>query len=96
MVNLLEADSIPGVWPRSTIPNIRTSVGSEVPCSSKHWVQSVQLAISLTSFASSHLADLKSLTHDLLYETYRTEKLSKTVHVDTQQYVLHSMLHNHG
>ncbi|EJT98880.1 GTP binding protein [Dacryopinax primogenitus] len=28
---------------------------------------------------NSHLSDLKSLTHDLLYETYRTEKLSKTV-----------------
>src|SRR5882762_4168814 len=33
---------------------------------------------------SSHLADLKSLTHDVLYETYRTEKLSRTVHSDTQ------------
>jgi cell division control protein 11 len=29
---------------------------------------------------STHLADLKSLTHDVLYETYRTEKLSRTVH----------------
>lgn len=27
---------------------------------------------------------MKSLTHDLLYETYRTEKLSRTVHSDTQ------------
>ena len=27
---------------------------------------------------------MKSLTHDLLYETYRTEKLSRTVHTDTQ------------
>src|SRR5882762_7000368 len=33
---------------------------------------------------SSHLSDLKSLTHDVLYETYRTEKLSRTVHADTQ------------
>lgn len=33
---------------------------------------------------STHLADLKSLTHDVLYETYRTEKLSRTVHSDTQ------------
>jgi len=24
------------------------------------------------------------LTHDVLYETYRTEKLSRTVHSDTQ------------
>jgi cell division control protein 11 len=32
---------------------------------------------------SSHLGDLKSLTHDVLYETYRTEKLSRTVHADT-------------
>ena len=35
-------------------------------------------------FHSTHLADLKALTHDLLYETYRTEKLSRTVHTDTQ------------
>lgn len=27
----------------------------------------------------SHMADLKDLTHDFLYETYRTEKLSKTM-----------------
>ena len=27
---------------------------------------------------------MKSLTHDLLYETYRTEKLSRTVHTDIQ------------
>jgi len=30
------------------------------------------------------LADLKALTHDVLYETYRTEKLSRTVNNDTQ------------
>ena len=34
--------------------------------------------------SSTHLADLKSLIHDVLYETYRTEKLSRTVHSDTQ------------
>ena len=28
---------------------------------------------------SSHLHDLKALTEDVLYETYRTEKLSRTV-----------------
>jgi cell division control protein 11 len=28
---------------------------------------------------STHLADLKALTQDVLYETYRTEKLSRTV-----------------
>ncbi|KAI0724383.1 GTP binding protein [Cerioporus squamosus] len=33
---------------------------------------------------NTHLADLKALTHDVLYETYRTEKLSRTVHSDTQ------------
>lgn len=33
------------------------------------------------------MADLKALTHDVLYETYRTEKLSRTVNNDTQ-YVL--------
>ncbi|KAI0001776.1 GTP binding protein [Russula vinacea] len=36
-----------------------------------------------SALLSSHLADLKSLTHDVLYETYRTEKLSRTVHSDT-------------
>jgi len=33
-----------------------------------------------SALLNSHLADLKSLTHDVLYETYRTEKLSRTVH----------------
>ena len=33
---------------------------------------------------STHLSDLKALTHDVLYETYRTEKLSRTVHNETQ------------
>lgn len=30
----------------------------------------------------SHLADLKEITHDFLYENYRTEKLSKSVATD--------------
>ncbi|KAI4523853.1 Septin-domain-containing protein [Schizophyllum commune] len=30
----------------------------------------------------THLSDLKSLTEDVLYETYRTEKLSRSVHID--------------
>jgi len=38
-----------------------------------------------SALLNSHLADLKSLTHDLLYETYRTEKLSRTVHTDMQR-----------
>jgi len=39
-----------------------------------------------SALLNSHLADLKSLTHDVLYETYRTEKLSKTVHAaDTHE-----------
>ena len=29
---------------------------------------------------STHLADLKALTHDVLYETYRTEISSKQKH----------------
>jgi cell division control protein 11 len=33
----------------------------------------------VSAFSSSHLYDLKSLTEDVLYETYRTEKLSKSV-----------------
>jgi cell division control protein 11 len=36
-----------------------------------------------SALLNSHLADLKSLTHDLLYETYRTEKLSRTVNSDS-------------
>jgi len=35
-----------------------------------------------SALLNSHLGDLKSLTHDVLYETYRTEKLSRTVHTD--------------
>jgi len=35
-----------------------------------------------SALLNSHLMDLKSLTHDVLYETYRTEKLSRTVHAD--------------
>jgi len=31
---------------------------------------------------NTHLTDLKSLTDDVLYETYRTEKLSRTMHAD--------------
>ncbi|KIJ45478.1 hypothetical protein M422DRAFT_250798 [Sphaerobolus stellatus SS14] len=33
-----------------------------------------------SALLNSHLLDLKALTHDVLYETYRTEKLSRTVH----------------
>ncbi|RDB25507.1 Septin spn3 [Hypsizygus marmoreus] len=36
----------------------------------------------------SHLNDLKSLTEDVLYETYRTEKLSRTVTDNRQSQVL--------
>ncbi|KAL8645550.1 MAG: hypothetical protein Q9210_006644, partial [Variospora velana] len=36
----------------------------------------------------SHLADLKEITHDFLYENYRTEKLSKSVDGGAHQYVL--------
>lgn len=39
----------------------------------------------------SHLADLKEITHDFLYENYRTEKLSKSVEGGAGVYVkLHS------
>jgi cell division control protein 11 len=40
----------------------------------------------------SHLADLKEITHDFLYENYRTEKLSKSVEGGAGAYVfpLHS------
>ncbi|KAJ7071283.1 septin [Mycena amicta] len=37
-----------------------------------------------SALLNSHLADLKSLTHDVLYESYRTEKLSRSVHSDIQ------------
>ena len=36
----------------------------------------------------SHLADLKEITHDFLYENYRTEKLSKGVGEGAPPYVL--------
>lgn len=32
-----------------------------------------------SALLSSHLQDLKEITHDFLYENYRTEKLSRTV-----------------
>lgn len=32
-----------------------------------------------SAILGSHMADLKDLTHDFLYETYRTEKLSKSI-----------------
>lgn len=35
----------------------------------------------------SHLADLKEITHDFLYENYRTEKLSKSVDGGAAAYV---------
>lgn len=35
----------------------------------------------------SHLADLKEITHDFLYENYRTEKLSKSVDGGVNKYV---------
>lgn len=35
----------------------------------------------------SHLADLKEITHDFLYENYRTEKLSKSVQGGEAAYV---------
>jgi len=41
-----------------------------------------------SALLSSHLSDLKALTHDVLYETYRTEKLSRTVHSDNHDSVL--------
>jgi len=40
----------------------------------------------------SHLADLKEITHDFLYENYRTEKLSKSVDGGVGKYV--STLHD--
>jgi cell division control protein 11 len=41
----------------------------------------------------SHLADLKEITHDFLYENYRTEKLSKSVEGGDAAYV-HTRSHN--
>lgn len=39
----------------------------------------------------SHLADLKEITHDFLYENYRTEKLSKGVGDGTPSYVFYTL-----
>ncbi|KAG6820820.1 hypothetical protein H0H93_011114 [Arthromyces matolae] len=41
-----------------------------------------------SALLGSHLNDLKSLTEDILYETYRTEKLSRTVLDSRQSQVL--------
>ncbi|PWN22196.1 Septin 3 [Microstroma glucosiphilum] len=35
-----------------------------------------------SALLNTHLTDLKEITHDFLYENYRTEKLSRTVHSD--------------
>lgn len=43
----------------------------------------------------SHLADLKEITHDFLYENYRTEKLSKSVEGGAGVYVLTEPLSLH-
>ena len=40
----------------------------------------------------SHLADLKEITHDFLYENYRTEKLSKSVDGGANAYVTDSLM----
>lgn len=32
-----------------------------------------------SALLNTHLTDLKEITHDFLYENYRTEKLSRTV-----------------
>lgn len=39
----------------------------------------------------SHLADLKEITHDFLYENYRTEKLSKSVEGGSAAYVFRDL-----
>ncbi|KAI9352368.1 Septin-domain-containing protein [Pilaira anomala] len=39
-----------------------------------------------SALLSSHLQDLKEITHDILYENYRTEKLSRTVNGGDQDY----------
>ncbi|KAG0155942.1 hypothetical protein PDIDSM_3115 [Penicillium digitatum] len=39
-----------------------------------------------SALLTSHLADLKEITHDFLYENYRTEKLSKSVDVGSGGY----------
>lgn len=44
--------------------------------------------INLFSSGSSHLQDLKEITHDFLYENYRTEKLSRTVNNGESEQVL--------
>ena len=42
----------------------------------------------------SHLADLKEITHDFLYENYRTEKLSKSVEGGAVAYVSSDSIHH--
>jgi len=38
-----------------------------------------------SALLSSHLQDLKEITHDFLYENYRTEKLSRSVDTTTEE-----------
>jgi cell division control protein 11 len=47
----------------------------------------------LIYFFSTHLADLKALTEDVLYEQYRTEKLSKSINPETEYNDVLSSVH---
>lgn len=49
-----------------------------------------------SALLNTHLTELKSLTHDVLYETYRTEKLSRTVQSDQDSSVLPEDLASQG
>ncbi|KAH7104480.1 GTP binding protein [Auriculariales sp. MPI-PUGE-AT-0066] len=49
-----------------------------------------------SALLNTHLTELKSLTHDVLYETYRTEKLSRTVHSEHDSSILPEDLATQG
>ncbi|KAJ8457225.1 hypothetical protein ONZ45_g18397 [Pleurotus djamor] len=42
-----------------------------------------------SALLNTHLGDLKALTHDVLYEAYRTEKLSRNVNPDSHESSIH-------
>jgi len=75
-------ESTPGVSLRWITPIILTLLGSvALFLGTCHWYLSQGIVLMPSS---SHLNDLKSLTEDVLYETYRTEKLSRSLNPDSR------------
>ena len=71
-----------GVQLKSTTHIIQILFGFGVPSLGRSYILLLAIKFLKLVYLSSHLGDLKSLTEDVLYETYRTEKLSRSAHSD--------------